>query len=55
MFLVIAFVGVFAVGFGAGRVHHIASLEAKIAKHASSLKAEEVALVAKAKALLNLK
>lgn len=50
--MLIAAVVAFALGFGAGRVHHISSLKAKIAKLGATLKADEAAVVEKVKALV---
>lgn len=41
-----------ALGFGAGRVHHISSLKSKIVKLEQTLTADEKAVVAKVKSLV---
>lgn len=52
--MLIAIIASFAVGFGAGRVHHISSLKAKIVKLAEEAKVEEQAVIARIKALVKI-
>ena len=55
MLHVIAILAVFAAGFGAGRVHHISSLKAKLSKLESVGSADLKAAIASLKALLHIK
>jgi hypothetical protein len=50
--MIIAIAISLAVGFGAGRVHHISSLKAKIVKLEETLSADEKAVVAKIKSII---
>lgn len=52
--IAIAIVAALAVGFGAGRVHHISGLKAKLLKLEEVLSAEEKAVLAKIKEAVGL-
>jgi len=52
--VLLAFIVGAALGFGAGRVHSVSGLKAKIAMLESTLKADEAIVIAKLKVLLKL-
>ena len=52
--MLIAIVISLAIGFGAGRVHRVSSLKAKIVKLAAEAKVEEQAVIARVKSLVKI-